>query len=48
MYHVSFHANDGKGAACSGAVRVGVLHDKGKHSIPLDDGPKYDSTALTP
>ena len=30
------------------AVRVGVPHDKGKHSIPLDDGPKYDSTALTP
>jgi hypothetical protein len=48
MYHISFHADDGKGAACSGTVRAGVPHDQGKHSILVDGGPKYDSTALTP
>jgi CARDB protein len=45
VYAVSFTASDGKGGACSGTVSVGVPHDQGQGSIPVDDGQSYDSTS---
>lgn len=45
VYHIGFTANDGNGGACSGVVRVGVPHDQGGQSTPVDDGALYDSTA---
>ena len=44
VYHIGFTADDGNGGTCSGVVRVGVPHDRGGQSSPLDDGPLYDST----
>ena len=44
VYHIGFTANDGKGGTCSGTVKVGVPHDQGKGSTPIDDGPLYNST----
>ena len=44
VYHISFTADDGEGGSCSGEVLVGVLHDKGKGTVPVDDGALYDST----
>ncbi len=43
-YTVSFSADDGKGGSCTGSVHVGVPHDQGQGSVPVDDGQKYDST----
>ncbi|GMR19583.1 MAG: hypothetical protein BMS9Abin36_0178 [Gammaproteobacteria bacterium] len=43
VYQVSFTANDGKGGTCSGVVGVGVPHDQGQGSEPVDDGQLYDS-----
>lgn len=45
VYHIGFTVDDGAGASCSGSVLVGVPHDQGKRSTPVDDGPLYDSTA---
>lgn len=45
VYVVSFAASDGKGASCTGSVAVGVPHDQGEGSVPIDDGQIYDSTA---
>ncbi len=45
VYHIFFTATDGKGGACSGEVRVGVPHDQGQGSVPVDDGSLFDSTA---
>jgi CARDB len=44
VYAISFRAEDGKDGACTGVVAVGVPHDQGKGSTPIDDGQKYDST----
>lgn len=44
VYAVSFTASDGKGGTCAGKVSVGVPHDQGKGSVPVDDGQIYDST----
>lgn len=44
VYTVSFSADDGKGGSCTGSVHVGVPHDQGQGSVPVDDGQKYDST----
>ncbi|MCH7837165.1 MAG: hypothetical protein IIC26_01505 [Chloroflexi bacterium] len=45
VYHIFFTANDGQGGSCSGEVSVGVPHDQGRGSVPIDDGALYDSTA---
>ena len=44
VYHIYFTADDGRGGSCSGEVTVGVPHDKGGGSVPVDGGPLYDST----
>jgi hypothetical protein len=46
VYHIGFSADDGNGGSCSGVVNVGVPHDQGGQSQPIDDGPLYDSTTL--
>ena len=46
IYAISFSAEDGKGGSCTGTVKVGVPHDQGKGSTPVDDGQNYDSTLL--
>jgi hypothetical protein len=48
VYHISFTADDGRGGSCSGEVLVGVPHDQGQRSVPIDDGALYNSTALAP
>ena len=44
VYHIEYTASDGAGGSCSGEVRVGVPHDQGKQSVPVDDGALFDST----
>lgn len=44
VYVISFVADDGRGETCTGSVSVGVPHDQGKGSVPVDDGQLYDST----
>ena len=44
VYHIGFTANDGMGGTCSGEVLVGVPHDQGAGTSPIDDGALYDST----
>ncbi|HVL70185.1 MAG TPA: Ig-like domain-containing protein [Vicinamibacterales bacterium] len=44
VYHISFLATDADGGTCTGLVKVGVPHDQGQRSTPVDDGPKYKST----
>ncbi len=34
----------GKGGTCNGTMTVGVPHDRGKGSTPIDDGQLFDST----
>ncbi|WP_300458642.1 hypothetical protein [Desulfobacula sp.] len=48
VYHIAFTASDDKGGECNGEVLVGVPHDQGQGNVPIDDGPSYDSTALSP
>ena len=43
VYHIGFTADDGQDQ-CSGEVSVGVPHDRGRRSIPVDGGALYDST----
>lgn len=38
VYRISFTVSDGLGGECSGVVRVGVPHDRGKHKVPIDSG----------
>jgi hypothetical protein len=38
VYRVSFTGSDGRGGSCSGTVLVGVPHDQGKGSTPIDSG----------
>ncbi len=45
VYRIGFTANDGRGGSCTGSVTVGVPHDQGRKTTPIDDGQNYDSTA---
>jgi hypothetical protein len=44
VYVIAFTAEDGKGGACTSTVSVGVPHDQGQGSVPIDDGQNFDST----
>lgn len=46
VYAITFTAADTAGGTCSATVKVGVPHDQGQDSTPIDDGQKYDSTSL--
>ncbi|HEX6163456.1 MAG TPA: HYR domain-containing protein [Vicinamibacterales bacterium] len=43
VYHIFYTATDSIGASCEGKVLVGVPHDQGGRSVPVDDGPKFNS-----
>ena len=43
VYHIFYTATDSRGASCTGKVLVGVPHDQGGQSVPVDDGPKFNS-----
>ena len=45
LYFISFKATNTAGGVCTGTVGVGVPHDQGQHSAPVDNGQRYDSTA---
>jgi CSLREA domain-containing protein len=38
VYRVSFDVTDGRGGSCTGTTIVGVPHDQGAHSTPIDSG----------
>jgi uncharacterized repeat protein (TIGR01451 family) len=38
VYRVGIQATDGLGGVCTGVVDVGVPHDQGAHSTPVDSG----------
>ena len=45
VYFIGFDATDSAtGASCSGTVSVGVPHDQGQGSVPIDSGLRFDST----
>ena len=48
VYHVGFTADDGRGGQCSGVAAICVPHDQRPGYFCVDQGPLYDSTALTP
>jgi hypothetical protein len=48
VYHVAFTATDAQGAVCSGAVTVGVPHDRGGRATPIDGGALFNSLIPTP
>ena len=43
VYTIQFTASDGRGGACSGAVKVCVPHDQGSDLPCIDGGPLYNS-----
>ncbi|MEE8526330.1 MAG: MopE-related protein [Thermoanaerobaculia bacterium] len=43
VYHISFSADDGRGATCEGEVTVCVPHDRGAGSTCGDQGSLFDS-----
>jgi hypothetical protein len=44
VYRIAFTASDGQGGSCSGTVKVGVPHDQGGGSTPIDSAPpSFDS-----
>jgi hypothetical protein len=43
VYHIFYSATDHVGASCHGEVTVGVPHDQGKGSVPVDGGPIFSS-----
>jgi len=43
VYCISFTAKDSHGKKCTGMVEVGVPHDQGKGSTPVNSGCTYDS-----
>lgn len=46
IYFIAFDAvDDTTSESCSGVVAVGVPHDLGQGSTPMDSGARYDSTA---
>ena len=44
VYKIWFKATDGQGAACTGAVNVGVPSSQKPGLKIIDDGQRYDST----
>jgi hypothetical protein len=38
VYWVAFLVTDGLGGQCTGVAQVGVPHDQGGHSSPVDSG----------
>jgi hypothetical protein len=38
VYRIAFTGDDGRGGTCTGTVLVGVPHDQGKGSTPIDSG----------
>jgi hypothetical protein len=48
IYFISFGAKDTSGGQCSGTVQVGVPHDQGQGSTPIDTGLRFDSTVVPP
>lgn len=46
VYQISFYATDAKGGICGTKIQVGVPHDQGAGSVPVDDGQKYDATKV--
>ena len=45
VYVIAFTASDGQGGSCSGTLSVGVPHDQGNGSTPVDSAPpSFDST----
>jgi hypothetical protein len=42
VYRVTFTAEDGSGAQCTGSVNVCVPHDRGGY-LCIDEGQRYDS-----
>ena len=45
LYQITFTATDGKaGGTCTGTVFIGVPHDQGQSTMPLDNGCRWDST----
>ena len=46
VYRIAFTASDAEGGECSAVLRVGVPHDQGKGSTPVDSAPpSFVSTA---
>ena len=43
VYRISFTASDGRGGTCMGTTTVGVPHDAGFGSVPIDSGLVVDS-----
>jgi streptogramin lyase len=48
VYTISYRADDGQGATCTGSVQVCVPHDMGRGGACIDDGELFDSTADVP
>lgn len=48
VYHVGFTADDGRGGECTGTATICVPHDQRPGHVCVDQGPLYDSTALSP
>jgi len=45
VYTIAFNGSDGQGGSCAGTLFVGVPHDQGGSSTPIDSAPpSYDST----
>ncbi len=42
-YRISFTGSDGRGGTCTGSVTVGVPHDQGQGSTPVDSGQAVNS-----
>ena len=45
VYRIAFTVTDSTGLRCSGVVKVGVPHDRGRGSTPRDSGYAFDSFA---
>ena len=44
VYRVAFTGSDGTGGTCAGVATVGVPHDQGGQSIPVDSGFVFPSS----
>jgi hypothetical protein len=38
VYRISYEVTDGRGGSCAGTATVGVPHDQGDNSTPVDSG----------
>jgi hypothetical protein len=43
VYRIAFQGSDGHGGTCTGSVAVGVPHDQGNGSTPIDSGQTVNS-----